>query len=111
MSNILSRKLTNMLDKVKFYEGGETFEMDYPKGIPAQVKIDFGDKQYKSNYMTLPLGHAKNKSFDCLKLIRHKFDLMNSHSFSSQIRGNDYVDVLLNLETLTNKDIRKLYNS
>jgi len=76
----LTRRL---IERIDFRHGGREYDERYPDGIPTSLAIDFVDAagashSVDSGLVMYPEGHARNRSGNLKRLLKHKFQLLAS---------------------------------
>lgn len=98
-----------IMNKIKFYYGGEEYDSKYPEGIPTSVRISYGDESVGTGLIMFPAGHAKNETADLFRILNHKFNLFGSLALEEQ-HLVPLIENLQSIETLDNTGIRTLYD-
>merc|ERR1711957_353917 len=65
-----------LMNKMRFENGGEAYDIDYPKGIPTSMTIRYNGKAVNSGYIMFPAGHARNTDADLHDILNYKFNLL-----------------------------------
>lgn len=98
-----------IMNKIKFYYGGEEYDAKYPEGIPTSVRISYEDTSIGTGLIMFPAGHAKNTTADLFRILNHKFNLFGSLGIEEE-HLIPLIQNLQSLETLDNFTVRTLYD-
>lgn len=99
-----------LMDKVEFEHGGPSYDEKYPDGIPTSVIITLDDgTTLDSGLVLYPKGHARNTCADLQDILDHKFRVMGALA-AEQTEVDRIVALLGKFETLSNADLRTVYN-
>ena len=106
INNDVTRRL---MSKMTVEYGGEEYDKEYPKGIPTSLEIKYGDKMLNSGMILYPAGHARNTDADLYDILNYKFNLLGRLALNEE-EMDYFINQLQNIENLSNKEIRSLYN-
>ena len=105
--NEVTRKL---MTKIEFEHGGESYDSQYPKGIPTSISIKTANgKEFDSGFVLFPGGHSQNETVSLTNILQHKFVRMGQLA----LEKDDLVPFVLNLENigdLSNEELQNIYD-
>ena len=96
------------MKKIDVVYGGPTFDQNYPKGIPSNVKIHKNNQVFESGMVLYPAGHASNTSANLGQILNNKFEKLGGLA----LKEKDFKQLLQklnNLESLSAQELRELY--
>ena len=106
----ISNELTQALMKKMTVEyGGSEYDEKYPEGIPTSLTISYGEKVLNSGFLMFPGGHARNTTNNLYDILNYKFNLFGELALESE-EMFEFIGNLQNIENLTNKSLRSIYN-
>ena len=75
----LTRRL---MQRIEFRHGGQSFDKQYPDGIPTQLDVDTPDGRTRSSGLVMyPMGHARADNAQLETLLRSKFQRLVAPGF------------------------------
>jgi len=106
---IFNETTRQLMQKVTFEHGGPEYDEKYPEGIPTSLVIETTDgKTLDSGLIMFPGGHSRNKSVYLREVLQHKFKMLGRIALEKQDLIN-YVVNLENIGSMTNEDLRNIY--
>ncbi|MCU0316286.1 MAG: MmgE/PrpD family protein [Fimbriimonadaceae bacterium] len=110
-SAIFDEETRELMAKIEFAHGGPSYDDKYPDGIPTSVVILASDgKEYNSDLVMYPAGHARNETADLRSILAHKFNLMGRIALPDDGDVQGLVDRLESIDSLDSYGMASLYD-
>jgi 2-methylcitrate dehydratase len=68
-----------LMGKIEFKHGGESYDRAYPDGIPTSLNISTSEnKSFETGLVMYPAGHARNTAADLKGILLNKFKVLGA---------------------------------
>lgn len=108
-ASLTDTETRNIMSKVVFEHGGESYDAKYPEGIPTSVDITLKDSTVlSSGFVMYPTGHAANTTADLAGILDYKArHMLAPLVWEDTAQGGAFIDSLVHVSELA--DVSGLY--
>ena len=105
-----NQKTRSLMERIDLEYGGEEYDSKYPDGIPTTISIQTSQNEnLSSGFVMYPGGHARNTTADLNGILDHKFNLLANLALEQEDVA-DFINKINSIDTMTNKDLKTIYN-